>query len=110
MPSFVPFMLQVVIVDEAHERTVGSDVLLGLLKGVQQRRGAGFRLLVMSATLDAAHFGQYFGNPQTLYIKACVANLSMYHAFHSCADDLMCPLLAGPAVSGKGTLHSRAGG
>ena len=59
-----------VIVDEAHERTVGSDVLLGLLKGVQQRRGAEFRMLVMSATLDAAHFGQYFGNPQTFYIKA----------------------------------------
>ena len=63
-------MLQVVIVDEAHERTVGSDVLLGLLKGMQLRRGAAVRLLVMSATLDAAHFGQYFGNPKTFYIKA----------------------------------------
>ena len=62
-------ILQVVIVDEAHERTVGTDVLLGLLKGVQQVRGAGFCLLVMSATLDAAQFGRYFGYPKTFYIK-----------------------------------------
>ena len=57
--------------DEAHERTVGTDVLLGLLKGVQRDRGAGFRLLVMSATLDAAQFGSYFGSPKTFYIKVC---------------------------------------
>ncbi len=86
-PGWVLLVLQVVIVDEAHERTVGSDVLLGLLKGVQQRRQAGFRLLVMSATLDAAQFGQYFGNPQTFYIKACVVTGYMCHAFDSCADN-----------------------
>jgi HrpA-like RNA helicase len=43
-----------VILDEAHERTVHTDVLLGLLKGVLERRpGGAFRLLVMSATLNA---------------------------------------------------------
>jgi HrpA-like RNA helicase len=49
---------QVVIVDEAHERTVSTDVLLGLLKGVAARRGDDFRLLVMSATLDAEAFSK----------------------------------------------------
>ncbi|KAG2440784.1 hypothetical protein HXX76_003640 [Chlamydomonas incerta] len=51
---------RVVIIDEAHERTVHTDVLLGLIKGVQARRGDDFRLVVMSATLDAARFVDYF--------------------------------------------------
>ena len=50
--------VQVVIVDEAHERTVSTDVLLGLLKGVAARRGADFKLIVMSATLDADAFSR----------------------------------------------------
>ncbi|PNW80770.1 hypothetical protein CHLRE_07g329150v5 [Chlamydomonas reinhardtii] len=51
---------RVVVIDEAHERTVHTDVLLGLIKGVQARRGDDFRLVVMSATLDAARFVDYF--------------------------------------------------
>lgn len=59
----------VVIVDEAHERTVHTDVLLGLLKGVAQRRAASFRLIVMSATLDEARFVEYFGNARAAYVQ-----------------------------------------
>ncbi|KAG2496731.1 hypothetical protein HYH03_005143 [Edaphochlamys debaryana] len=51
---------RVVIIDEAHERTVSTDVLLGLLKGVQALRGDDFRLVVMSATLDAGRFVDFF--------------------------------------------------
>ncbi|GLC42130.1 hypothetical protein PLESTM_001294900 [Pleodorina starrii] len=51
---------RIVIIDEAHERTVHTDVLFGLLKGVQARRGDDFRLIIMSATLDAARFVDYF--------------------------------------------------
>jgi hypothetical protein len=40
---------------------VATDVLLGLLKGVAARRGADFRLLVMSATLDAEAFSRRGG-------------------------------------------------
>ena len=41
----------VVIVDEAHERTVDTDVVLGLLKRARKIRPQ-LRIIVMSATLD----------------------------------------------------------
>lgn len=52
----------VVFVDEAHERTVNTDVLLGLLKRAQAaRRGErGLRVVVMSATLEQADFLGFF--------------------------------------------------
>jgi ATP-dependent RNA helicase DDX35 len=49
----------VVMLDEAHERTVHNDVLFGLLKKVMRRR-ADLRLIVASATLDAEEFRSFF--------------------------------------------------
>lgn len=49
----------VIILDEAHERTISTDVLMGLLKEVMLRR-KDLKLVVMSATLDAGKFQDYF--------------------------------------------------
>lgn len=48
-----------IIIDEAHERTLSTDVLLGLLKEVLAARKT-LKVIVMSATLDAVKFQEYF--------------------------------------------------
>ncbi|ORM39597.1 Pre-mRNA-splicing factor ATP-dependent RNA helicase DEAH1 [Babesia sp. Xinjiang] len=49
----------VMMIDEAHERTVHTDVIFGLVKDLCRYRND-FRLIVASATLEAEKFALYF--------------------------------------------------
>lgn len=48
-----------IVIDEAHEHTIATDLLLGLLKELTKTRPE-LRIIIMSATINAAMFTNYF--------------------------------------------------
>ena len=57
-----------IIIDEAHERSLNVDFLLGYLKGLLQKRPE-LKLLITSATIDTATFSEAFGGAPVIEVS-----------------------------------------
>lgn len=58
-----------IIIDEAHERSLNIDFLLGYLKNLLKKRERNLKLIITSATIDTAKFSQAFGNAPIIEVS-----------------------------------------
>ncbi|WP_024653226.1 helicase-related protein [Borrelia persica] len=59
----------VIIIDEAHERSLNIDFILGLLKDILRKRKNDFKVIISSATINTKVFSKYFNNAPILSIE-----------------------------------------
>lgn len=79
----------IIIIDEAHERTLQTDILLGILKQLLKKR-LELKVIIMSATLQSELFNSFFTdfNPTILNIKGRTFPVDVYYTYQPEPDYL----------------------
>ncbi len=76
-----------IIIDEAHERSLNIDFLLGHLKGLLAKR-ADLKLIVTSATIDTQAFSEHFGNAPIIEVSGRMFPVeTIYQPFENAEDE-----------------------
>jgi RNA helicase HrpA len=75
-PSLSRYSL--IMVDEAHERSLNIDFILGLLKRVLESRPE-FKVIVSSATINAEVFSEYFGECPVVKIETSMYPVTLVY-------------------------------
>lgn len=68
----------VIVLDEAHERTVSTDILIGTIKELLPKR-PDLRVIVMSATLEEKRFQEYFPEAPLVHISGRMYGVEVYY-------------------------------
>jgi ATP-dependent RNA helicase HrpB len=76
-----------VVLDEFHERHLETDLALALLRRLQATRRRDLKLVVMSATLDAAPVARFLGDAPVVRSEGRLFDLAIAHQPY-CADPL----------------------
>ena len=97
-----------VIVDEAHERTLNIDLLLGVLKRLLPRR-PDLRLIVTSATLDVERVARFFDDAPVITVSGRNHPIEVRYAAESDAEDPDLPLAVLNAYQDIATTPGSAG-
>ncbi|GMM44031.1 hypothetical protein DAPK24_006060 [Pichia kluyveri] len=91
----------VIMVDEAHERTIHTDILLGLLKELISKR-KDLKIVISSATLDAEKFSLFFNNASIVTVKGRRFPVDIYYTIHPEASYLKAAIASVLQIHGSG--------